>query len=106
MQSVLGVIEPGGDIVDRAFGQGQDPVPVGGVARGRALGSAQQRGIGRVEQRPERLEGALDGDPDVPIRRMQRGHPSALGVERQLLDPRTDGDQVRGVDPTLGGEGE
>jgi hypothetical protein len=88
---------PTRDVVDRALGEGQHPVPLGGVALGGPVGPLQERGIGRVEQLAERLEGALDGDPDMLVLRVQRGHPPALGVERQLLDPWADRDKVRGA---------
>ena len=103
---MLGVVEPGGDVVDRALRERQHAVSVGGVALGDVLGLPQQVGLGRVEEWSDRLQGALHGDPDLRTGRVDGRHPSPLGVERQLFDPRPcGGDHVR-IHLELGGEGE
>ncbi len=87
-EAVLGVVEPGGDVVDRALRQREYAVSIGGVAFGDALGPPQQVSLGRIEERSDRLQGALHGDPDLATSRVDGRHPSPLGVERQLFDPR------------------
>ena len=92
---MLGVVERGRDVGHRPLGEGEDAVAVGGVPLGGPDGLPERAGLGRVEQRPERLEGALHGHPDVPVLGVERRHPAALGVERELLDPRRCGERGR-----------
>ena len=53
---MLRVVETGGDVVDRAFGEGEHAIAVDGIALGDALGLPEQVGLGRIEEWSDRLE--------------------------------------------------